>query len=152
MLDNRHKLFYIGSYLFWFMSHTFLLCVTAGESWVVLNNPTGSDISDTSPFHKNNFGQVGTAVLLCLCVIVSSAGLLADKFVSLEKFGRAKANTISISLILVGVLLLTAMSIYTSSYSSDMTNWGWSYGLGWATVWFYFVCGVGYYFGFDPDA
>ena len=39
----------------------------------------------------------------------------------------------------------------TNAYDADATVWGWSYGLGWATVWIYIVAGVGYYFGYDPE-
>lgn len=153
IVDNRHAVMHAGSYSLWFMAHTFLLCVTAGESWVVINNPAGSSISDTSPFldGDNGYGSPATAALLCVCVVISSFGLLVDKFIPTKNLGRALPSVISISLIIVGLLLLTAMSIYTNAYDADATVWGWSYGLGWATVWIYIVAGVGYYFGYDPE-
>lgn len=153
LIEQRHRVFYVSSYFLWFLSHTLLVCVTAGESWVILNNPDGSSISDTSPFsHRDTgYGQAGTAALLTISVLISSFGLLADKFITTKKFGRALPSVISIGLIVTGLLILTGMSLYTSSYDVDGIVWGWSYSLGWAIVWLYFICGVGYYFGYDPD-
>jgi len=197
IVENRHDIMHAGSYFLWFMAHTFLLCVTAGESWVIINNPAGSSISDTSPFNggSSGYGSPGTGALLCICVVVSSFGLMIDKFLTNRNLGRALPSIISIALIVVGLLLLTAMSIYTgvgepkidlhyehpnckvtrgdpnncivkfdskqaaksnsgsntNAYDADATIWGWSYGLGWATVWIYMVAGVGYYFGYDAE-
>ena len=77
IVENRHDIMHAGSYFLWFMAHTFLLCVTAGESWVIINNPAGSSISDTSPFNggSSGYGSPGTGALLCICVVVSSFGL-----------------------------------------------------------------------------
>ena len=83
--------------------------------------------SITTPFGRDKLQgkNAGTAVLLVLCVIISTVCLAVDRFVCAENHKKLLHAILSFSLILNGVLLLVAMSVYTGSFKG--ADWASSY-------------------------
>ena len=124
------KLIACGVYIFWIFTHTLLLVTVSGQQWFLTTPSNHTEIgfqSITSPFGRDKLQgkNAGTAALLVICVLISSIALIVDRFICAESHKKLLHAILSFSLILNGVLLLVAMSVYTGSYKG--ADWASTY-------------------------